>query len=306
MKPYWLLCYLMILIGSCQHNAEDSSSGASAEVIAPVRVSAIQTGRMAEKLTLNAVAAYLKKNSLKANVTGYVVSVSATPGMPVTKGQPLFVLQTKEARAISGLADSLNRNLLPLSGQVTIRASQNGFVSQVYHQVGDYVPDGEPLCDISDQNSFAFLLQVPFEWSDQIHPGQSCTLILPDSSRLQGRIAYRMPLVDPASQTQQYVINVSTQKWLPENLIARAVLTLRVYPQAQWVPKSAILTNEEQNSFWVMRVVGDSLAVKTPVQPGIAEDSNVQILSPLFQSGERVVTVGNYGLPDTAHIRIIP
>ncbi|QOR75306.1 MAG: HlyD family efflux transporter periplasmic adaptor subunit [Thermoflavifilum sp.] len=304
MKPYWLLIAVLLMM-SCHASTEDDAADTEGEVVVPVQVAPVQTGSIADQITLNAVATYLKKNSLKANVTGYVLAVYATPGMPVKKGQALFILQTKEARAVSGLADSITENLLPLNGRVTIRASQDGFVSQVYHQVGDYVPDGEPLCDISDQSSFVFLLQVPFEWSDQLHPGENCMLILPDSSRLQARIAYRMPMVDPAAQTQQYVLNVPGRKNLPENLIARAVLTVRVFHQTRLIPKSAVLTNEEQNQFWVMRLVNDSLAVKTPITPGITQDSVVQVLSSTLAPGDRVVTAGNYGLPDTAHIRIM-
>ncbi|MCL6524043.1 MAG: HlyD family efflux transporter periplasmic adaptor subunit [Thermoflavifilum sp.] len=304
MKPY-VFFLLVLLIAGCKTDTQDSAANSELEVVVPVHVAAVTTGNIADQLTLNAVATYLRKNSVKANVTGYVVSVSATPGMPVKKGQALFVLQTKEARAVSGLPDSVTENLLPLQGQVVIRASQNGFVSQVYHQIGDYVPDGEPLCDISDQNSFVFLLQVPFEWTDYVHPGQSCLLTLPDKSQLQARVAYRMPLVDPTAQTQQYVLHITAQRPLPENLIARATLIRQVFHHAQLIPKSAVLTNEEQNSFWVMRVVGDSLAIKIPIQLGVIADSVVQVLSPIFSPGDRVVTSGNYGLPDSAHIHIL-
>ncbi|WP_177224075.1 efflux RND transporter periplasmic adaptor subunit [Thermoflavifilum thermophilum] len=300
---------LLICMGLCACHTpqtDEDTQDNIPNVVSPVKVTPVRAGAIADEITLNAVATYLKKNNLKANVNGYLIGVQAALGLPVKAGQPLFIIQTKEARAVDALADSLPPHLLPYRKNVVIRASQNGFVSQLFHQTGDYVTDGEPLCEISDQNSFAFLLQVPFEWVDKIHTGQTCTLILPDSSHIQARIAYQMPLVDPAAQTQQYVLHLASPKWLPENLIARAILTIRTFPHAQLVPKSAILTNEEQNHFWVMRVVNDSLAVKTPVQLGIVNDTTVQILSPSFQTSDRVVTEGNYGLPDTAHIRIIP
>ncbi|PJJ75334.1 multidrug efflux pump subunit AcrA (membrane-fusion protein) [Thermoflavifilum aggregans] len=301
--------YLLIGVGLCACHASqtDEDTGDNIqEVVTPVKVAAVHIGSIADQISLNAVATYLKKNNLKANVNGYLVSVQASLGLPVKAGQPLFVIQTKEARAVDVLADSLPAGLLPYRNNVVIRASQNGFVSQLYHQTGDYVTDGEPLCDISDQNSFAFLLQVPFEWASDVHPGQHCALQLPDGSTLAAQVAYQMPMVDPNAQTQQFVLKVHNSRNLPENLVARATLVRHVYPHALLLPRTAILTNEEQNSFWVMKVINDSTAVRVPVQPGIQQDSVVQVVSPLFHPGDRVVTVGNYGLPDTARIRIIP
>ncbi|MBX5439006.1 MAG: HlyD family efflux transporter periplasmic adaptor subunit [Thermoflavifilum sp.] len=301
--------YLLICVGlsACHPSPANENAGDSAEeVITPVLVTAVQEGPIADQMTLNAVASYLRKNNLKANANGYLVSVQAALGLPVKTGQPLFVIQTKEARAVDVLADSLPGSLLPYRNNVVIRASQNGFVSQLYHQTGDYVTDGEPLCEISDQNSFVFLLQVPFEWAAAVHPGQPCMLLLPDGSRLSARVAYQMPMVDPTAQTQQFVLKVHSSRNLPENLVARAVVVRHVYPHAWLVPRAAILTNEEQNSFWVMQVINDSTAVRVPIRPGIQQDSLVQVLSPAFHPGDRVVTSGNYGLPDTARIRIMP
>ena len=60
---------------------------------------------------------------------------------------------------------------LKLSGIWSVKADANGFVSEVSHQVGDYVPEGESLATIVQQHSLAFVLNLPFEWRSLVHVG---------------------------------------------------------------------------------------------------------------------------------------
>ena len=71
------------------------------------------------------------------------------------------------------------------------------------------------------------------------------------------------------------------------------------------LPKSSILTDEKMQSFWVMKLVNDSTAVKTPVTTGISEKEYVQIKMPVFNDTDLFLSSGNYGLGDTAHVKVI-
>ena len=71
------------------------------------------------------------------------------------------------------------------------------------------------------------------------------------------------------------------------------------------MPKAAVLTDETQSEFWVMKLINDSTAVKTLVKKGIESGYRIEILSPLFSPQEKVLITGNYGLPDTAKVQII-
>lgn len=297
----------MILWATCLYSCNSSSTGdantdQSASIVSPVTVTHIVRAPMSEKVPLNAVSVFQKKSVIKATVNGYIEKEMISPGQVVHQGALLFVLKTKEARAMDGVqVDST----LAFTGVVTLRAAQDGYVSQLDHQQGDYVMDGDQLGIISDRNSFVFLLDVPFELTGHLVIGRGCEIILPGGKTVPGRIASKIPAVDPQSQSQRFVVKVSDGEQLPENLIAKINIATSVVEDAQVLPKTALLTSEDQTAWWVMKLINDSTAIKIPVQKGIESDSAVQILSPDFLSSDRILTSGNYGLPDTALVKIV-
>lgn len=292
------------LLGSCHNGVpDDSGSDLTQRVVVPVTVTHPARESMTQHLQLNAVSVFQKRSIIKSNVNGYIEKAPVDPGQQVHRGQTLFVLVTREARAIGKQdIDSTFR----FSGTLTLKAFQDGFISQLDHQVGDYVMDGDPLCIISDRNSFAFLLDVPFELSAYVRTGAGCDITLPGGQHLAGRITSRIAVVDPATQTQRYVVKMTTPRQLPENLIVKVSIPRSVEKNAEVLPKTALLTNEDQTEWWVVKLINDSTAVKIPVRKGLESDSMVQILSPSFLATDRIVSTGNYGLGDTAFVKITP
>jgi hypothetical protein len=58
-------------------------------------------------------------------------------------------------------------------------------------------------------------------------------------------------------------------------------------------------------NYWVMKLINDSTAIKVPVIQSTEADSVVEIISPIFSSTDRIIKSGNYGLPDTANVKIV-
>jgi hypothetical protein len=73
---------------------------------------------------------------------------------------------------------------------------------------------------------------------------------------------------------------------------------------AQVLPRAAVLGNETQTEFWVMKVLNDSLAVRVAISKGIENKNEVEITEPRFLPDDKIILTGNYGLPDTAAIII--
>jgi len=71
------------------------------------------------------------------------------------------------------------------------------------------------------------------------------------------------------------------------------------------LPKTSILTDETLQSFWVMKLINDSMAVKVPITTGIKDEKYIQIILPVFNDSDLFLTSGNYGLDDTAFIKVI-
>ena len=65
-----------------------------------------------------------------------------------------------------------------------------------------------------------------------------------------------------------------------------------------------MLANETQTEFWVMKMINPTTAIKVPVKEGIQSGDRVEILSPRFTPQDKIVATGNYGLTDTAKVKI--
>ncbi|MGZ3752921.1 MAG: efflux RND transporter periplasmic adaptor subunit [Mucilaginibacter sp.] len=308
--PYTAVKLLILITGlgacfcSCTSNdkpADDDAANVKAQT--PVTVTTINDSTLTDFIELNAVSSFLQKNYVKSNANGYIVKVNAQPGHFVTEGELLFTIKTKEAQSIGNAINVLD-TAFKFSGVNHIKASRHGYVTQLNHQTGDYVQDGEALATISDRSSFVFLMQLPYELRQYVKADQNVQLTLPGGQKLNGQVASFMPSVDTVAQTQGIVIKVNTDKQIPENLIARARIIKSQKPNSNSLPKSAILSNETQTEFWVMKLINPTTAVKTPVKKGIESGDRVEILSPKFSSQDKIVVSGNYGLADTAKVKI--
>jgi multidrug efflux pump subunit AcrA (membrane-fusion protein) len=305
---FWKLYFIMGLsIGlfSCKSNekpADDEDAKVASQT--PVTVVTVNNSTLTDYLDLNAVSATLKKSFVKSNANGYIQVVNTQLGQNVSKGQIIFIVKTKESQTIGSDINLLD-TAFKFSGVNKIKASASGYVSQLSHQVGDYVADGEPLAVISERSSFVFLMQLPYELRSYVTKGQAVDLTLPGGEKVVGEVKSFMPSVDTVSQTQGVVIKINSGGQIPENLVAKARIVKATKSNTESLPNSAILSNETQTEFWVMKLINPTTAVKVPVKKGIVSGDRVEILSPRFSANDKIVVSGNYGLPDTAKVKIV-
>lgn len=273
----------------------------AAEVKTPVTVAGVTFTDLTDSIELNATSTFLQNSYVWSTATGYVRSVDVKPGEFVKVGQHMFTIETKESMVIGNSISKLDSSF-KFTGVNNVKASLPGYVTQLSHQVGDYVQDGEQLAVISDNNSFVFLLNLPYELRPYVLNKKNVDLILPDATHLTGVISSVMPVVDSLSQTQPVIIRVSSRMPIPQNLIAKVRIIKNLRPHTQTVPKSAVLSDEAQTSFWVMKMIDSVTAVKTEIHKGLELNNKVEILEPVFTKDDKIVVTGNYGLPDTAKV----
>ena len=305
-KPFTVLlaCVVITLVYSCGGGSAADEEETVAIPQTPVTITTIDISALADSIYLNATSSFLQKNYVKANAVGYIQKVNIQPGHYVEKGQLMFTIKTKEAQSIGNTINVLDTTF-KFSGINNIRASRSGYVTDLTHQVGDYVQDGEQLATISDRESFAFVLQLPYELKSVLQNNQNLVLTLPDGEKLNGHVAGTMPSVDSLSQTQGIVIKVNSSHPIPDNLVAKALIIKTAKSSAPSLPRSAVLSNETQDEFWVMKLINDTTAIKTPVKKGIESGGRVEIISPKFSPNDRIAVSGNYGLADTAKVKIV-
>lgn len=303
--PILIFCLSLLLDLSCKSKATATETDAAPVVRTPVTVTHVTFDAMEDFVMLNATSTYLQKSIVKSNATGYITSSNIKLYSFVNSGQILFSVKTKEATSIGNTINKLDPSF-HFSGVNSIHSNKRGCITELTHQTGDYVQDNEQLAVISDMNSFVFLLDLPYELRRYVTDNKTVEITLPDGERITGTVGGNMPMMDSVSQTQGVVIRPAISHSLPQNLIAKVKIIKNSKPAAISLPKEAVLTDETQNAYWVMKLIDDSTAVKVPVKKGIETKDKIEILTPAFNPADRILISGNYGLTDTAKIIVQP
>jgi multidrug efflux pump subunit AcrA (membrane-fusion protein) len=304
---YYKIIFASIALSSilaCKNNVKEATEEAVAVIGTPVTLTSPLTGNMKEEVELNAVSAFLLKTNVKSNTNGYLQIVNASLGKLVHKGDDLFVIKTKEASVLENSTHNLDSSL-HFKGVIHVKAPGTGYITQINYQAGDYVQDGEVIATITDTKSFVFLLDLPYELKPFLSSNKQIQLKLPDASILNGTIESPLPTVDPVAQTQRYIISVNNSQNIPENLIAKVNLVKQSKSNTVSVAKEAVLSNEIQTEFWIMKLLDSNTAVRIDIKKGTENNNSVEVLEPKLSVNDKIVLTGHYGLSDTAKVVII-
>jgi len=303
--PIILFVSFPVLLFSCKPKAAADDAADEAVVTeTPVTVTHPQKENMTDAVQVNAVSSFLLKTYAKATTNGYLQAVNVHPGDFVSKGQVLFVIKTKESEALGNTVNSLDTSL-HFEGTIAIKSPGSGYITQLTYTAGNYVQDGEQLAEITDNRSFVFILDLPYELKPYLQANKNVELHLPDSSVLQASVQSALPTVDSVAQTQRFILKVNTEKNIPANLIAKVNIVKSQKINTVSLPKEAVLSNETQSEFWVMKMINDSTAVKVPITKGLENKTSIEIVSPRLGGQDNILLTGNYGLSDTAKVKMV-
>jgi biotin carboxyl carrier protein len=300
---------LIFLLGigsltSCMHKSstEDEDNKSAAAVKTPVTIAQISRAVISDTLQFSATSAFLHKSVIRSAITGYIEDISLVGGDHVEAGQKIATIQTKEAQALQNI--HTNDSLLNFKGTTLITSNLSGVVTNVMHQTGDYVQEGDALCEVAAQKSLIFMLNVPASKSSFIKPAQACWLLLPDHRRYPAKIQRMMPIANASSQSLQYLVGANINTTIPESLQVKILIPNTSQNAVPVLPKPCVLTNETETTFWVMKLINDTTAVRVNISIGMETADNLEILSPAFNASDRFLLNGNYGLGDTAYVQI--
>ena len=270
----------------------------------PVTLTTIDTTGIESYTDLNATATYLVKNTIKANATGYLNSVNVATNDFVSNGAALFSIKTREAKILGNSVNKIDPTL-NFGSAIKVRSNTNGIVTMVNVQQGDYVQDGDALVTINDTKSFAILLSLPYELKKYISVGQQLAVTLPDATSRIATVQKFSPTVDATSQTQNVVLKINGKQDIPENLIVKVRINKTSSFKTISLPKSAVLSDETETDFWIMKMINANTAIKVPIKKGIQTEDKIEILSPILTRDDKILLTGNYGVADTIKVKVI-
>lgn len=300
MKKLIFILSISVFIISCKKDVVDETPP---DTTVPVTITSIDTSGVESFVDLNATASYLVKNIIKANSTGYLNSVNVQSNDYVSQGKVLFSLKTRESKVLGNTINKIDKSL-NFGGAINVRAETSGFITNVNVQSGDYVQDGDQLATINDASSFAIVLSLPFELKKYVGLNKQYQVFLPDGNSINATAIKFMASVDMASQTQNVILKCSKND-IPENLVVKVRITIISNPKSISLPKSAVLSNETETDFWIMKMINKDTAIKVLVKKGVETDSKIEILSPVLTLKDKILVTGNYGVADTIKVKII-
>lgn len=295
-----LLTTVFSLLVSCGRKPSEQPE----KIIVPkaaVKIISLVKGNIENQLILNGKTVFLKKNQVVAPISGYITTVHVKFGDKVQEGNVLFEIQTRENKALQQSGN-------PVSdfGKISVAATTSGMVNEpVTLGTGAYVVEGTPLCNLVDNNDLLVMVNVPYENHNLIKQGIKCRLFLPDNTQIDGTVFQIRPFVSETSQTQEVLIKTTGSRALPENMNLTAAFLKSGSDETLLLPKKAILTNETQEEFWVMKIIQDSIAVMVPVETGIKNDSLVEVKSSGLTLEDVIILEGGYGLEDSSLVNIV-
>lgn len=289
----------MFFISCTSNNNRDLpiEQGTPVKIINPI------ISDLTDYINLNASTVFLNKEIVRSTFQGFIEKIYKNIGDDVNNGDPLFLIRTKESSASDTLQIRIGNKIF--KGAITLKVQVNGILTFLNYNTGDYVSEGEQLAIITNPSSLRINLNVPYQYVSKIHRNSICTIILPDGKTLKANIQTLIPSVDPASQTQTFILTVTGNENLPENLNVNVRIPLSFVKDAFTLPKSAVLSNETLEKFWIVKLIDDSTAVRVDIKKGIENDSLIQILNPQLSLTDKIIWDGAYGLPDTANVVIV-
>jgi len=214
--------------------------------------------------------------------------------LKLANSQDLLAAQQAEQDAKAKIASFGKRGL---GGDGKIIAASAGTVSKYEADAGSLITAGTALITITTEDRLEARLGIEAGDVPQAKPGQTATLVSVNRSKAEPvKSSVRMvtATIDPASGSAEVRVSVPAGAGLlpGEHVIGSIELLSK---ETLVAPRNAVLPDEEHQ---IVFTVKDGKAVRHEVQVGITSGDLVEIGGGNLNTGDLVVTLGNYELTE--------
>lgn len=191
-----------------------------------------------------------------------------------------------------------------------VRAPVGGTIAEVMVEEGDTVGPGTPVASVINDSVLTASVAVPERQYGRVQrAGAGMRVVVrpiayEEQLSFDARLVRIEPTVDPAGRTFAVEVAVdNAEGLLLPGMYATVELILRSIPDALLVPRTAVLTRNEQSVAFVV-VEGNSLHARmVPVDVGVVSGDSAQIVSGL-DAGDQVIVEGNTFLEEDQIVRV--
>ena len=213
----------------------------------------------------------------------------------------------QELKAAAGQLESAKGKYLGAQAQLSyseIHSPIDGVVTDRPLYPGEMAPAGTPLLTVMDLSSVIAKAHIPQSEAAALKVGDPGTILAAGSEDpISGKVTVVSPALDPNSTTVEVWLEAKNPKnALKPGTSVQLSLTAQTVKDALVVPAASVITTADGTSA-VMLAGSDGLAHQKAVKLGIRNGEDVQILEGVT-ANDKVITIGAYGLPDKAKIKI--
>ncbi len=185
-----------------------------------------------------------------------------------------------------------------------IRSPIDGVVTDRPLYPGEMPAAGTPLLTIMNTAKVIARAHIPQQEAALLRAGSAATMNATGAGDIPAKVTLVSPAVDPNSTTVEVWIEAANPDGrLRPGTTVQVSMVAQTVADALVIPAAALLTAPE-GSTSVMVVGNDSRAHPQPVETGIQQGDEVQIIKGL-SAGQRVITAGAYGLPDNTKVEVV-
>jgi len=322
--------------------SKDQDKNDKNEEAVPVEVAQVLTGNISSFQLYNATIEAENTVDVYNKISGIIVSLKSEEGQHVKKGDLLAAIEDDDYRLEeSGARSAFNKTekeykrsqqmykdkllsdndfeqvkynyeqakiawqrakvrlnytriVAPISGIVSYRNIKNG----------DFLQMNTRVFSIVDMNTLITRVYIPEKNIANIRIKQKAQITsdaLKDKN-FQGAIKMISPVVDPTNGTVKVTIELKKYgKALKPGMFVKCHIITDTHRNTRLVTKKAVIYNGIQS---VVFKVENGIAQKVILDLGFQDAENVEALNKNIKAGDKIITVGQYGLKDKDEVKI--
>jgi hypothetical protein len=324
-KRSWRLgaALTLLALSGCSRHGNEAGEVTGGAAVVPVRTAAVEMRVFTDMLQAPGQWRSSGDVVVPAPFAAVVESLGPRPGDRVAAGEAVGVLVTRESRAALRGAELLvhearepsasaeAERALALARRDLVRvplvAPRAGVVTRRGAEPGAELAEGAEVLAITPQEAVVFEARLPAEQASRVRVGDAATVHVEGESARAARVMRVLPSANATDQATLIWLSPVTPGVTP--LLERfgtAELSTSAPRESPAVPVAAVVENDLDGTARVAVVGPDSLAVWTPVTPGVTLDGWRELTGAAPGAGTRVVVEGTRGLPDHARVKPQP
>jgi RND family efflux transporter MFP subunit len=180
----------------------------------------------------------------------------------------------------------------------------DGFVGSRNLDPGAYASASTPLGSVVDIRTIRLVANIVERDLGKITVGMEAGVGVDayPGETFKGRVARLAPVLDPSTRTAQMEVEIVNESYrLKPGMYARVRFTVLEHPNALVIPRNALVEIEGKRGVFL---AVNKVAQFRPVQTGIQEQDNVEVVSGLSER-DSIVTTGSSALRDGDPIQLV-